>query len=275
MSFTETYARDGIVFPAGRIPDDGLLERYHAFQAASNRVRGKDTYLKPHLVSPWIWDLARDPVILEKVTALIGPDVILWTADWNVKRAGTGDWVPWHQDSPYWNLSTDDVVSVWIAFGDVTVENGAMQVVPGSHAQGRLGEIDADGAVSKAYAEGQRTTDENCLFPFAHLSESYDEAAVSVVLDSGAFSIHSINLIHGGGPNPADVDRVGLGYRYISADTRYLGEVDSVTAICGDCARDWFVYEPEPDAEFSPASVAALETALAYPSGFGEAKRIR
>ena len=269
------YQSQRIVFLAGRLNLEGYTDRYREFQECSNRIRGKDTYLKVHLVSQWISDLARHPRIIDAVEQLVGPDIVLWSGDWNVKRAGTGDYVPWHQDAPYWNLSSDNVVTVWIAIGNVTAANGAMQVVPGSHVDGQIGEIDATGKISEAYDTGQRTTDEDCMFPFAHLKETYDDQSIHVELESGEFSMHSINLIHGGGPNPSNEDRIGLGLRYMSADTRYLGEIDSVTAIPGECERPWFVYEPEPDGEFTAAGLAALETALTYPSGFGESKRIR
>ena len=271
----DAYARDGIVFPAGAVDVSGFLERYHAFQAESRRLRGKETWLKPHLVSTWLDELVRHPIILNAVEAVIGPDIVLWESDWSVKRARTGDYVPWHQDSPYWNLSTDDVVSVWLAIGDVSRENGAMEVVPGSHQDGQIGEVDADGKLFDAYTGGQRTTDPDCMFPFAHLDESYAANAVPVELRAGEFSIHSVHLVHGGGPNPADEDRVGFAMRFISADTCYRGEVDSVTAVRGNCERAHFVFEPRPSGEFEAADLAALEQALAYPSGFGEAKRLR
>ena len=271
----DTLKRNGIVWPAGRIDATGLVGRYHAFQEASKRLRGKDTYLKPHLVSPWLWELVRRPAIVDEVERVLGPDIILWVSDWSVKRAGTGDYIPWHQDSPYWNLSTDEVISVWLACGDAARGNGAMQVVPGSHARGRIGRIDAGDDIYKAYSEGQRTTDDDCMFPFGHLKNDHSDRAAHVELRSGEFSIHSVNLIHGGGPNPSPQDRIGFAMRYISADTRFIGNVDSVTAIRGDCQRDHFVYEAEPDGEFTPAGLEALERALTYPSGFGEAKRIR
>ncbi len=269
------FERDGIVFPAGQIEVAGFEARYRAFQEASRRLRGKETYLKPHLVSAWLDGVVRHPEILERVEQLLGPNIILWVSDWSVKRAGTGDYVPWHQDAPYWNLSTDEVVSVWLAIGDATEENGAMQVVLGSHKDGAIGPIDAPGNIHEAYDQGRRTTDPDCMFPFAHLREDQSNRAVPVVLRSGEYSIHSVNLVHGGGPNPSGRDRIGLAMRFISAGTRNIGVLDSVTAIRGDCVRDCFVYEPRPDGEFTPSGLAALEEALAYPSGFGEAKRIR
>ena len=271
----ETYHRDGIVYPAGRIDPTGLVEKYGAFQKRSNELRGKDTYIKPHLVSAWLSDLVRHPAILDVVQQILGPDVILWESDWSVKRAGTGDYIPWHQDSPYWNLSTDEVVSVWVAMGDVSTANGAMEVVPGSHANGRMGSINADGNIYEAYEAGQRKTDDDCMFPFAHLTDEAGKSAVPVELRSGEFSAHDVNLVHGGGPNKSGEDRIGFAMRYLSADTRYLGNIDSVTAISGDCERDYFVYEPRPDGEWTEAGMAAFETAVLYPSGFGESKRKR
>lgn len=275
MIDTQAFARDGIVFPAGVLDVQDGRARYEEFQARSNETRGKDTLIKPHLLSRWLDDIARTPEIVDRVEAILGPNIVLWESDWAVKRAGTGDYVPWHQDSPYWNLSTDDVVTVWIAMEDVTPENGAMEVVPGSHAQGRIGEVDAVGNLYGAYADGQRTTDENCLFPFAHLTEDDGRGAIPVTLKAGEYSIHHVNLVHGGGPNGSDKDRIGLGLRYMTADTRYIGEVDSVTAIRGDCAREHFVLEDRPDGDFTETSLANLAHALDFPSGFGEAKRKR
>ena len=275
MIDTNLFNKDGIVFPAGKIDASEFERKYHEFQSNSRQLRGKETYLKPHLISPWLNQLVREPNILDTVEQLIGPDIVLWESDWSVKRAGTGDYVPWHQDSPYWNLSTDDVVSVWLAISDVTDDNGPMQVVPGSHAQGRIGKTSATGNLYTAYSEGQRTTDEKCMFPFAHLAENYDNNAVAVTMKPGEFSIHSVNLIHGGGPNPSDTDRIAFAMRFISADTRYLGNVDSITPVRGNCERDYFIVEPQPDEEFSAQSLINLNHALTFPSGFGEDKRLR
>tara|TARA_Y100001960_G_C14611035_1_gene795790 strand:+ start:295 stop:1044 length:750 start_codon:yes stop_codon:yes gene_type:complete len=42
---------------------------------------------------------------------------------------------PWHQDSAYWPKGMKDIrsLSCWLAFDDVTVDNGCMWYVPGSH----------------------------------------------------------------------------------------------------------------------------------------------
>jgi hypothetical protein len=273
----EIFNRDGIVFPAGRIDVTGFAEGYARFQSDSIRLRGRETYIKPHLVSAWLDEVVRRPAIVDIVEQIIGPDIALWESDWSVKRAGTGDYVPWHQDSPYWNLSTNDVVSIWVAVGDVSIENGAMEVILGSHQRGQIGALSVAGDVHESYARGVRTTDADCMFPYSHElgSVAHASRSTSVELRSGEFSIHSIHLVHGGGPNPSNKDRIGFAMRYISADTRCRSGIDSVTSIRGSCERDYFTLEPRADGEFTPIGVAALERALGYPSGFGESKRTR
>ncbi len=272
----ESYQRDGIVFPAGRIDVSGFADGYARFQRDSIRLRGRETWLKPHLASAWLDAVVRLPAIVDPLEAILGRDIVLWESDWSVKRAGTGDYVPWHQDSPYWNLSTDEVVSVWVAVSDVSTANGAMEVVPGSHRGGRIGHLSVDGDPHRAYAEGKRTTDDDCLFPYSHeLGDADLGPALAVELAAGEFSVHDVNLVHGGGPNRSAQDRIAFAMRFISADTRCLSGVDSVTAIRGECERDYYELEPRADGEFTPRGLAALERALQFPSGFGEAKRKR
>ena len=249
------------------------MARYYEFQQQPRQHSGEEIFIKPHLVSRWLDQIVHHPDIVDVVEQVIGPDIVLRESDWSVKRGGTGDYVPWHQDSPYWNLSTDDVVSIWLAFDDVNAENGAMKVVLGSHAQGQIGRADHEGGIYDAYQAGQRMTDPEAMFRFGHLEDDYSERAVSVDLDTGEFSIHSVNLIHGGGPNPADRDRIGFVMRYMSAVTRYRGHVDSVTAIRGRCEQDYYELESRPTGEFEPADLAALDHALNFPSGSGRGKR--
>ena len=137
----EVFQRDGIAWPLVAIPPDEAadLEReYRHFQREVTRVRGRECHLKPHLVSTWLDNIVHNPVILNAVEAAIGPDILLWSSDFAIKAAGKGTWIPWHQDTPYWNLSTTEVVSVWLAISPATIANGAMRVFPGTHRAGAL-----------------------------------------------------------------------------------------------------------------------------------------
>ncbi|MFQ3291548.1 phytanoyl-CoA dioxygenase family protein [Reinekea sp.] len=39
----------------------------------------------------------------------------------------------WHQDVRYWNFESPNLISAWLALGDENANNGALQVIPGSH----------------------------------------------------------------------------------------------------------------------------------------------
>ena len=44
----------------------------------------------------------------------------------------------YHQDSPYFKIEPMNLVTAWAALDDVTLENGCLYVVPGSHLEGAL-----------------------------------------------------------------------------------------------------------------------------------------
>ena len=59
---------------------------------------------------------------------------------WQVfcKPAGTGKSVPYHQDGPYWPIVPLRACSAWIALDDADAANGALRVLPGTHAAGAV-----------------------------------------------------------------------------------------------------------------------------------------
>ena len=269
------FDRDGIVWPMLAIPRESasdLERKYRHFQQEVTRVRGRECHLKPHLVSTWLDGIVHNPVILDAVEAAIGPDLLLWSSDFAVKSAGQGTWVPWHQDTPYWNLSTTKVVSVFLAISETTLANGAMKVVLGSHKSGALGKLNFDGDPHEGIARGDRKSSEGNLFFYDHIMDvDVDESiARDVELEPGEFSVHHIELLHGGGPNESGRDRIGFVLRYISADTYCRSSRDSAMLVRGNYEGDHFELEPRPTEDFSPESMVALERAVSFPSGFGD-----
>ena len=270
------YEAKGIHWPVTLFAADeaaGLYDRYIAFQAELKARRGREAFIKPHLVSSWLDNIVRHPVILAEVEAAIGPDILLWESDFFVKAAGKGTYVGWHQDSPYWDLSTNKVVSVWLAFTPSRGEMGPLVVIPGSHREGQIGRLNIEGSPHDAYSEGDRTAEEGNLVSFEHdLEGLIDESeAIEVELEPGQFSVHHVDLVHGGQPNRSAQDRIGFVMRFISGDTFCRAGQDSATLIRGQTPpTEHFVLEPRPSADFSKEALSALETALSYPSGFGD-----
>src|SRR5690606_27194576 len=92
---------------------------------------------KPHRVDPFYMTLARHPQILSVLTKLIGADIRLSHSKINMKAPRGGSALEWHQDwafAPHTAMQTC-VASVLI--DSATPENGAMQLIRGSH-QGPL-----------------------------------------------------------------------------------------------------------------------------------------
>src|SRR5262249_36558013 len=87
----------------------------------------------------------RDPVFTqwishERLTArlqqLLGPRVVMPLAHHNcimTKQPRFSSETGWHQDIRYWSFARPELISVWLALGHETTENGCLYLIPGSH----------------------------------------------------------------------------------------------------------------------------------------------
>ena len=87
----------------------------------------------PSDISPAFMDVVRGSAIPDMVADLVGPDVKFHHCKVNLKLPGSHTVVDYHQDFAYTPHSNDDVVTALLMVDDVTAENGALMVVPGSH----------------------------------------------------------------------------------------------------------------------------------------------
>jgi hypothetical protein len=88
----------------------------------------------------------------DMVADLIGPDVAFHHCKINLKLPGADTEVGWHQDFGYTPHSNDDLVTALLFLDEVTEENGALAVVPGSHREG-LKSLWADGRFTGSVAD--------------------------------------------------------------------------------------------------------------------------
>ena len=71
----------------------------------------------------------------------MGEDVSIFRAMFMNKPAEQGTVLPWHQDVGVgWGVDNNPITTVWTALDAATVENGCMQIVPGSHKHGVITE---------------------------------------------------------------------------------------------------------------------------------------
>ena len=87
----------------------------------------------PHTISDPVNELLRSDHILAPARDLVGPDIRLHTTKLNMKSAGYGAAVEWHQDYAFYPHTNDDILAIGVIIDDMAHENGPLMVFPGSH----------------------------------------------------------------------------------------------------------------------------------------------
>merc|ERR1719343_1757897 len=83
--------------------------------------------------------LAALPPLVDLVAQVLGTEnVILWACQIFCKLPGEGKAVPFHQDGQYWPIEPLRACSAWISLDQSDSENGAVQMIPGSHLRGEF-----------------------------------------------------------------------------------------------------------------------------------------
>ena len=138
-----------------------------------------------------VYDYAlRHPRILDIVEQLIGPGVRYNGHKLNMKYPEFGSPVEWHQDWAFYPHTNDDLLAVGVVIDDMTVENGALMILPGSH-KGPTLDHHQDGAFIGAVTDPNFTP----------------EGAVPVELKAGGITIHHVRALHGSAPNTSGKPR--------------------------------------------------------------------
>jgi len=230
------FRRDGYL-PRLVAMDEAAAARYlaaiEAHLAPDLAGRLPDLRTKAYITLPALEQVVRCPAILDAVEALLGPDLLCRGASLFYKPAGSPDYVSWHQDALYWGIEPAEVVTAWLALTPSTAENGALEVLPGSHLGALLPHAPAD-------AGG------NLLRRAQTISLPIDPAAVRrLTLRPGEISLHHVKLAHGSGPNGSDRARVGLAIRYMPTHVRNVtGEPRHALLVRGEDRFHHFLPEP-------------------------------
>jgi phytanoyl-CoA hydroxylase len=217
------YARDGVivvpdVFSAGEIAE--LRRVTDEFVAGAARVAANDDIydledthtpeaprvrrLKaPHLIHDAYFRASRNARVVEILKDLWG-SVRFDTGKLNMKSAGFGAPVEWHQDWAFYPHTNDDLAAVGIMLDDVDMENGPMLVVPGSH----------KGPVFDHHGPDRRfcgaMDPERCDIDLSR--------AVPCLGRAGSVTVHHVRAVHGSATNFSGRERRFLLFQYRAAD---------------------------------------------------------
>jgi len=128
--------------------------------------------------------------MLDMVAQLIGPAMRVNSTKLNLKTGEFGSAVEWHQDLAFYPHTNEDVLAVGVALDDMTVENGALMMVPGSH-KGPVFDHHDNGYFVGAIS------DMACL----------EGGTVPIQMKAGSISIHHGRIVHGSAPNHSNKPR--------------------------------------------------------------------
>jgi len=172
-----------------------------------------------HTVRRLLQACARDPVFREwgagapvagRLRQLLGDDVRLAQAHHNcvmTKQPRYSSVTGWHQDIRYWSFQRPELVSVWLALGRETPENGCLSFIPGSHALSYACErLDQDLFLREDLPENQALIGRR----------------VTPELDAGDVVFFHCRTFHAAGANRTDAAKFSLVFTYRAGDNAAL-----------------------------------------------------
>jgi ectoine hydroxylase-related dioxygenase (phytanoyl-CoA dioxygenase family) len=149
-----------------------------------------------------VLEMAREPEILDRVEALLGPDIDVFGTKFYPMHVVGATSTGWHQDNHYFGTDSERVVSCATYLDETGVDNGCLRVVPRSH---RARVLVPHAAGTGSMAHGSWT-------------EVKEGEAVDVVCPPGTVVLFSANLLHGARPNTSGRPSYRTAWHYIPGD---------------------------------------------------------
>ena len=174
------------------------LEPGHTAQSpALRRVQS------PEEISDVYADVMRNARMVDLVTELIGPAIKFHHGKVNSKLPGAATQVKFHQDFTFQPMTNDDMITALLFVDDVTLENGPLEVVPGSH-RGPLYSLWHNGVFTGAVADV--------------IVEEHKGKIVKCTGAAGSVCLMHASLLHGSAPNQSNKPRTLYIVTYYSED---------------------------------------------------------
>ncbi len=194
-------ATDGFVAGAARVgANDDIYDLEDSHSPAAPRVRRLKA---PHLIHPAYFRASRNARVVAILEDLWG-SVRFDTGKLNMKSAGYGAPVEWHQDWAFYPHTNDDLAAVGIMLDDVDGENGPMLVVPGSHKGPVWDHHGPDGRFCGAIDPARLDIDLSRALP--------------CLGKAGSVTVHHVRAVHGSATNFSGAERRFLLFQYRAAD---------------------------------------------------------
>ena len=224
------------------------LEDYE--KSSGGVISGNDRH-KSHLLFKWVNEIVNNNKILDAIEDVLGPNILCWSSNFFIKEANDNMFVSWHQDSEYWGLQPDDVVTAWLALSDAKIKTGPMEVIPKSHKWKNINHIETFNK-NNLLSRGQELD--------INLS-NYDTKAMP--LKAGEISLHHVKLAHSSKINTSQDRRIGIAIRYTTPEvkqTKAIDTKDSALLVRGEDKYNNFIHEFPPKFDLDKNAIANHKT---------------
>jgi hypothetical protein len=245
------FSSDGFVAPIRVMTANraayyrGELERFEATYP-SERLKLDQ---KAHMICPWVDEMIREPLILDRVEDLVGPDILCWGTSLRAKSADGKTFAGWHQDTAYADVKPI-VLIVALALSPCRAVNGCIRALPGSNKGPLLPHKEAFGTSSLLSRE-------------QYIDAPIDDTvAVDLELDAGEIAIFDNAICHQSNPNFGDDRRILFLLEMIPTHAYQHEPRESAVLVRGVDTFGNFDVDPVPHVELGPDEVAAWERAV-------------
>jgi non-haem Fe2+, alpha-ketoglutarate-dependent halogenase len=246
------FENDGFLGPIKLYDEDEAAELLREIrirnQDTSKALYANSVNYDRHFDIPELARHIAHPTLVKYLTAILGPDVLLWRTEWFPKFPGAKA-TEWHQVRDYsyangkaqllptetgWNSYID--ITVWTTFTPATRETACMRFVRGSqrheifdeHKEVAIGRSKGyDVAYSDTSFFGYNFSD----FAIDPNWEPKPEDVVELEMRPGEAVIFTASCVHGSLPNSTERQtRMAIAARYVPTHVRVYPDQDSFTA---------------------------------------------
>ncbi|MDJ0627459.1 MAG: chlorinating enzyme [Rhodobacter sp.] len=248
----EFFYKNGYVGPFTLFEPEEMAEiweevRMDLLDSTNAPFPGSKLNYDRHLDMPSLNAIISNPKIVDKISSILGPNVLSWRTEWFPKYPGD-EGTDWHQAESFVEFEGTEKIeptaqeegvpwemTAWIAMVDTDPSNGCMKVMPGTHRTWffdekknikyepeKMNELNTQGIKSGFFGYDY---DELKLDPTFVPDES---KAVDMALKAGQFFIFTSRCMHGSHPNTTtDSTRFGWATRFVPTHVKVYADQDS------------------------------------------------
>lgn len=227
-----------------------LLDRSQAIYQDGAAISGATNIANydRHMDSDFLADHICRPEIVDRVSSVLGPDVLCWRTEFFPKYPGD-EGTDWHQADTFANASgTPQIlwpeaadfggtITVWTAFTEANEDTACLQFIPGTHRTMFYDETKRMHYDPNQNANVEKEGVKRGFFGYDYRQLQIDphwkpdeSKAVSMVMRPGQFIMFWSTLMHASRPHAGKTDEMRMGFaaRYVPSSVKIYPDTDAI-----------------------------------------------